>query len=173
MNPAMQQSHQTRKRNFLNGLGNVMLQRGMPLPPQLTGVQPPQTYDISASPWRSLDVSTADIGVVRLAGKDVDLFKLWALVQQAGGSAKVRLGLKQHYCAHNMMAIGADQRTGHVAPPASASRPPRAIHTAKRSASGHSSSYVREASPGQRLYRRPATSNSPRLVSTGSRQRLH
>lgn len=70
-------------------MGNVMLQRGMPLPPQLTGVPYPSSYDPSTSPWRTLDVSTSDIGVVRLAGKDVDLFKFWALINQAGGSAKV------------------------------------------------------------------------------------
>lgn len=85
----MQQSHQQRKRNFLHGLGSVMLQRGIPLPPQLTGVPYPTSIDPSTSPWRTLDVSSSDIGVVRLASKDVDLFKLWALVQQAGGSAKV------------------------------------------------------------------------------------
>ncbi|KAI0348643.1 hypothetical protein BDW22DRAFT_1404472 [Trametopsis cervina] len=78
-----------RKRNFLQGLGNIMIQRGIPLPPQLTGVPYPASFDPSGSPWRTLDVSPADIGVVRLASRDVDLFKLWALVQQGGGSTKV------------------------------------------------------------------------------------
>lgn len=91
MNPTQQQQTpiQQRKRSFLHGVNSVMLQRGVPLPPQLTGVPYPPTYDPTNSPWRTLDVSTSDLGVVRLAGRDVDLFKLWALVQQAGGSAKV------------------------------------------------------------------------------------
>lgn len=85
-----QQSHHQRKRSFLNGMANLMLQRGLPLPPNLTGIPYPQGYDPSNSPWRSLDVNTNDLGTVRLAGKDVDLFKLWALVQQLGGGQKVR-----------------------------------------------------------------------------------
>lgn len=32
------------------------------------------------------------MGIVRLAGKDVDLFRLWAVVQQAGSGQKVRPG---------------------------------------------------------------------------------
>ena len=89
MNPTAQLAPQQRRKQFLYGLGNVMLQRGVPLPPQLTGVPYPATYDPSTSPWRSLEISNTDIGVVRLAGKEVDLYKLWALVQQAGGGTKV------------------------------------------------------------------------------------
>ena len=90
MNPAGQLTPQQRRKQFLVGLGNVMLQRGVPLPPQLTGVPYPQAYDPTGSPWRSLDISNVDVGVVRIAGKDVDLYRLWAFVTQAGGSAKVR-----------------------------------------------------------------------------------
>ena len=85
-----QQSLQQRKRQFLQGLGNLMLQRGVPLPPQLTGIPYPPTFDPSTSPWRSLELSNTDMGVVRLANKDVDLYRLWGLVLQTGGSAKVR-----------------------------------------------------------------------------------
>ncbi|KAI0670013.1 hypothetical protein C8Q78DRAFT_992406 [Trametes maxima] len=40
-------------------------------------------------PWKSLEVSHTDVGVIRLAGKDVDLFKLWGLIIQFGGGQKV------------------------------------------------------------------------------------
>ncbi|GJE86009.1 ARID/BRIGHT DNA binding domain-containing protein [Phanerochaete sordida] len=86
MNPAVQQQ---RRKQFLIGLGNVMLQRNVPLPPQLTGMPYPPGYDPSTSPWRSLEVSNADIGVFRLAGKDIDMFRLWAVVSSAGGSGKL------------------------------------------------------------------------------------
>lgn len=92
MNPvAIQQGNQQKKRQFLHGLANITLQRGMPLPPQVTGVPYPPAYDPSTSPWRNLEYSNTDIGVVRLAGKDVDLYKLWAIVQQAGGGVKVSM----------------------------------------------------------------------------------
>ncbi|KAI0704912.1 hypothetical protein BC835DRAFT_1315745 [Cytidiella melzeri] len=91
MNPAPSQQQQfpQRKRAFLQRLGNLMVSRGTPLPPQLTGVPYPPTVDPSGSPWRTLDVSNSDIGVVRLASRDVDVFRLWLLVQQAGGGVKV------------------------------------------------------------------------------------
>ncbi|KAI0639294.1 hypothetical protein C8Q77DRAFT_1046559 [Trametes polyzona] len=81
--------HQQRKRNWLNGLATLMIQRQMALPPQLTGVPFPPTYDPVNMPWKSLEVSPTDLGVVRLAGKDVDLYKLWGLIVQAGGGQKV------------------------------------------------------------------------------------
>lgn len=77
-----------RQRNFLNGLNSVMAAKNSPLPPALTGVPNPQ-YDPSTSLWKTLEPSTTEIGAFRLAGKDVDLFKLWGLVFQAGGHAKV------------------------------------------------------------------------------------
>ena len=85
-----QQSHYQRKRSFLLGLANIMVHRNSPLPPVLTGLQTP-TYDPTNSPWRTLEVSNTELGVIRLAGKDVDLYKLWALVLQAGGGAKACL----------------------------------------------------------------------------------
>lgn len=87
---AMQLAAQQRRKQFLFGLANLMTNRGAPLPPQFTGVPYPPNYDPSNSPWRSLDVSPIDIGIFRLAGKEVDLYKLWGFVQQSGGSAKVR-----------------------------------------------------------------------------------
>ncbi|KAI0079582.1 hypothetical protein K474DRAFT_1591869 [Panus rudis PR-1116 ss-1] len=84
-----QQQQQQRRRSWLSGLANVMVQRGTPLPPPLTGVAYPATYDPSTSPWRTLEVSSTDLGILRVAGKDVDLMKLWGLVIQAGGGIKV------------------------------------------------------------------------------------
>lgn len=83
----MQQMH--KKRQFLNGLAAVHA-RTNPLPPELTGVPWPQGYDPSSSIWKSLDISRSELGVIRLAGKDVDLYKLWVLVLQGGGGQKVR-----------------------------------------------------------------------------------
>lgn len=80
-----------RKRSFLSGLTTVFNQRNTPLPPALTGVPNPPGFDPSTSVWKALDVSPTDHGVIRLAGKEIDLYKLWALVYQAGGYAKVCL----------------------------------------------------------------------------------
>jgi SWI/SNF chromatin-remodeling complex subunit SWI1 len=77
-----------RQRNFLNGLTSVMSAKGTPLPPALTGI-PNQQYDPNNSPWKALEPSPTEVGAFRLAGKDVDLFRLWGLVFQAGGHAKV------------------------------------------------------------------------------------
>lgn len=63
----------------------------MPLPPNLTGVPYPNGYDPSNSPWKNLEVSTNDIGAIRLAGRDLDLFKLWGTVFQNGGGRSVCL----------------------------------------------------------------------------------
>lgn len=79
-----------RKRGFLNGLANVMMQRNTPLPPALTGVPLPATFDPAAIPWKSLEINPNDVGIIKLAGKDIDLYKLWAMVFQAGGGVKVR-----------------------------------------------------------------------------------
>jgi SWI/SNF chromatin-remodeling complex subunit SWI1 len=90
---------QHRQRNFLNGLTTVMSARNTPLPPALTGV-PNAQYDPNTSPWKALEPSPTEIGAFRLAGKDVDLFRLWGLVFQAGGHAKVclvRLHFHYHY----------------------------------------------------------------------------
>ncbi|OSD03539.1 hypothetical protein PYCCODRAFT_1476932 [Trametes coccinea BRFM310] len=84
-----QQLYQQRRRNWLNGLATLMIQRGTPLPPPLTGVPFPPGYDPANMPWKSLEVSPTDLGIIRLAGKDIDLFKLWQLIIQAGGGQKV------------------------------------------------------------------------------------
>ncbi|KAI0778073.1 hypothetical protein BD413DRAFT_466303 [Trametes elegans] len=85
----MQQALLQRKRSWLAGLANLMIQRGTPLPPQLTGVPLPPGYNPANMPWRTLDVNPDEIGIVRLVGKDVDLFRLWSIVLQGGGCQRV------------------------------------------------------------------------------------
>lgn len=77
-----------KQRSFLFGLSNVHLTRGTPLPPALTSVPYPSNYDPASSQWKSLECST-EVGAFRLAGKDVDLFKLWGIVSHFGGGQKV------------------------------------------------------------------------------------
>jgi SWI/SNF chromatin-remodeling complex subunit SWI1 len=76
-----------RQQGFLQGLANVMAKRNTPLPPALTGI-PVQNYDPATSPWKTIEPSS-EIGSFRLAGKDIDLFKLWGLVFQNGGGSVV------------------------------------------------------------------------------------
>ena len=76
-----------RQQGFLHGLANVMATRGTPLPPTLTGVPTP-SYDPNASPWKNLEVSP-EVGHFRLAGKDINLLKLWGSVFQSGGGHAV------------------------------------------------------------------------------------
>ncbi|KAF8898585.1 hypothetical protein BD779DRAFT_1484669 [Infundibulicybe gibba] len=82
---AANRSFKQRHQGFLNGLAGVMLKRGTPLPPTLTGMPTP-TYDPNNTPWKGLEPSST-VGSFRLAGKDVDLFKLWGIVYQNGGGA--------------------------------------------------------------------------------------
>ncbi|CAA7266582.1 unnamed protein product [Cyclocybe aegerita] len=75
-----------RQQGFLTGLANVFAKRGQPLPPSLTGIASPN-YDPTTSPWSLIESS--EVGTFKLAGKDVNLFKLWGLVFQQGGGAAV------------------------------------------------------------------------------------
>jgi SWI/SNF chromatin-remodeling complex subunit SWI1 len=86
------QAAQIRRRGFLSGLATLMTRRGMPLPLALTGV--PSDFDPNNTPWSGIEPSSTFIGAFRLAGKDIDLFKLWWQVVQAGGGAKVCVGLQ-------------------------------------------------------------------------------
>lgn len=119
-----QQSQFQRKRSFLNGLANVMMQRNVPLPPRLTGVPYPPGYDPNTSPWRTLEVSNSELGIIRLAGKDVDLFKLWAVVLQSGGGAKVRRSVMPFSVpALNVISQGVPSEP--LGQPCTSPRPPR------------------------------------------------
>ncbi|PPQ89376.1 hypothetical protein CVT25_002194 [Psilocybe cyanescens] len=77
----------TRQHAFLQGIASIMSKRNTPLPPSLTGVQVPN-YDPTNSPYSIIEPS-AEVGSFRLAGKDVDLWKLWGLVFQNGGGNAV------------------------------------------------------------------------------------
>ena len=85
----MQQNQ--KRRQFIQTLGSIMLQRGQPLPQALTGVPIPPGIDPNASPWRSLEPSQSEVGVIRLAGKDLDLYRFFGIVFQNGGGMKVRI----------------------------------------------------------------------------------
>lgn len=76
-----------RQYGFLQGLHNLMAKRGAPLPPQLTGIPSP-TYDSTNTTWGIIECSK-EVGSFVLAGKDVDLFKLWGLAIQSGGGQSV------------------------------------------------------------------------------------
>lgn len=122
----MQQMH--KKRQFLSGLATVH-SRSNPLPPELVGVPWPQGYDISTSPWKPLDISRAELGVIRLAGKDVDLYKLWILVLQCGGGQKVRpsaLSALRYACSHSRPPplLGTSTRNMATCPPSARSPRP-------------------------------------------------
>jgi len=84
---AMNNPLRTRELGFLNGIASVFAKRGTPLPPALTGVPSP-LYDPNHSPWSTIEVGS-DIGFFKLAGKEVNLFKLWGLVFQHGGGQSV------------------------------------------------------------------------------------
>jgi SWI/SNF chromatin-remodeling complex subunit SWI1 len=59
-------------------------------PPQaFTGI--PSNFDPATSPWKAIKATPGDIGSFRLAGKDVDMFKLWGIVYQAGSGQMVSL----------------------------------------------------------------------------------
>jgi len=107
VNPSMSQPNfaaqevakqQQRQRNFLVGLANVHVTRGTPLPPALTGVPYPASYDPTNSPWKSLDCPPGQYGVVRMGGKDIDLLRMWGLVCQVGGWPKVSRLFILCYC---------------------------------------------------------------------------
>ena len=87
----MQPNHLQRKRQFLNGLANIHFQRGTPLPPALSGTQA-HPFDPNNTPWRQFELG-GEPGNLRVAGKEVDLFKLWALVLSNGGGQKVCMSL--------------------------------------------------------------------------------
>jgi SWI/SNF chromatin-remodeling complex subunit SWI1 len=80
-----------KRRQFIQTLGSLMLQRGQPLPQALTGVPIPPGVDPNASPWKNLEPSQTEVGAIRLAGKDFDLYKFFGIVFQNGGGVKVRI----------------------------------------------------------------------------------
>lgn len=67
--------------------GAVASTRNIALPPALTGVPNPN-YNPNNSPFGWLDI--VEVGILRLLGKEVDLLRLWNIVLNRGGTAKVR-----------------------------------------------------------------------------------
>ncbi|KAI5121328.1 hypothetical protein M0805_003795 [Coniferiporia weirii] len=77
----------SRQLNFLQGLAKMMIMRNVPLPSSITGIDAP--YDPASSPWKNIEPAS-ELGGIKLAGRDVDLYKLWGIVFQAGGAGKVQ-----------------------------------------------------------------------------------
>ncbi|KAI6044986.1 hypothetical protein EDC04DRAFT_2637897 [Pisolithus marmoratus] len=114
LNPVSRQppnpAHVKSKQRFLGGLATVHNSRGHPLPPALTGCAYPPGYDPTNSPWKNLDCSSGETGVFRLGGKDVDLWKLWNIVQELGGFAKVT---QQHGWSQIILFPGTSSASQH------------------------------------------------------------
>ncbi|EIW86580.1 hypothetical protein CONPUDRAFT_95221 [Coniophora puteana RWD-64-598 SS2] len=89
LTPQQQASLRQRQRAFLGSLASIHQSKGTPLPPALTGVPYPPNHDPSNSPWKSLDCSSGEPGILRISGRDIDLLKLWSIVTSAGGGPKI------------------------------------------------------------------------------------
>ncbi len=92
-----QQPQLQHKKQFLSGLASVHLSRKDPLPPALTGIPYPVGFDPTQSRWKSLEPSQTEPGSVMLAGKPIDLYKLYAAVNAGGGWVKVSTVLSRLY----------------------------------------------------------------------------
>lgn len=73
-----------RKPTMLDLISQIMMSRKTPLPPSVSGIPNP-AYDPATSPWRNLEPAS-QIGGFKLAGKDVDLQKLWTVTHPVGVS---------------------------------------------------------------------------------------
>ena len=73
-----------RQQQFLVKLAKLMEDRKTPLPPFMTGVS--TQYDPTR--WKNVEPAT-EVGGFKLAGRDIDIHKLWTIVLQLGGSAKL------------------------------------------------------------------------------------
>ena len=97
--PNQQATQMQKRRQFIQTLGSLMVQRGQPLPQALTGVPIPHGIDANASPWRNLEPSQTEVGAIRLAGKDFDLYRFFGIVFQNGGGMKVRISSRPFHVA--------------------------------------------------------------------------
>lgn len=86
-NPAALAAYKQQRMQFLVTLHNIFSNAGKPLPPTLTGVNVP--FDPATSSWLMLQIP--EVGCVRIAGKNVELFRFWRLIATGGGSAQVCL----------------------------------------------------------------------------------
>jgi SWI/SNF chromatin-remodeling complex subunit SWI1 len=76
------------KPQFLSILSDLHARKGIPLPPDLTGILN-DAYDPTTSHWRILEL-TNEPGVIRVGSNELDLFKLWQVLLSLGLSNKVR-----------------------------------------------------------------------------------
>lgn len=90
-NQAQQQLMQQlrNRQGFLQGLATFLSHRGTPLPATITGMQAPN-WNPENTPWKPLEPGT-EIGTFKLAGKNIDIHRLFNMVFQVGGSTKVRI----------------------------------------------------------------------------------
>lgn len=75
-------------KRFLMTLAHFHHQRGTPLPPQLTGIPTP-SYNPQNTIWKQVELSHTDHGAFRIGGRDINLFKLYQVVTNAGGFALI------------------------------------------------------------------------------------
>jgi SWI/SNF chromatin-remodeling complex subunit SWI1 len=88
MGPLFQPDDPRGKNVLLRILAEFSIRQKRPLPPALTGMPTP-TWNPAASTFR-FELG-AERGVVKIAGQDVDLFKLWQAIFHAGLLGKVSL----------------------------------------------------------------------------------
>ncbi|KZV86435.1 hypothetical protein EXIGLDRAFT_840781, partial [Exidia glandulosa HHB12029] len=89
MNAAQQhQQYRERVQNFFKFVAQYMNTRGLVLPPFISGLNTPP-YDPNGSPFAWLEPGS-HMSTVKVADRDVDLFKLWQLVWSGGTSQKAR-----------------------------------------------------------------------------------
>jgi hypothetical protein len=84
--PLFHQDEARGKPVLLRMIAELYNRKGTPLPPALTGVQTP-AWNPATSPFR-FELGS-EKGVIKLAGEDVDLFKLWQILFASGLGSKV------------------------------------------------------------------------------------
>lgn len=74
---------------FLQSLARSHAMLHHPLPASITGLEaPPDPNAVYPWPWTDIEPAS-EPGGVKIAGKDVDLFKLWSTIAQNGGPGKI------------------------------------------------------------------------------------
>jgi len=84
--PTTSEDLQHHRSGFLRDIATLMEKKGTPLPPSLTGIQA-ANYNLMDSVW--IIEPSEKVGFLKLAGKDIDLFLLWAIVVGNGGAKAV------------------------------------------------------------------------------------
>lgn len=84
--PLFQQDEQRGKPVLLHMLNEIYVRRGTPLPPALTGISSP-SWDPNHTLFK-FELGS-ERGVLKIAGRDVDLFKFWQALFAGGLTQKV------------------------------------------------------------------------------------